>query len=173
DRPMSRALQILDEVIARDPDNLHAHYCRGLIYEATGLPVQAHADFRVVTEKDQSDAHAWYMLGSTVDEDPASSAGRGGEHRPNEESRDEQLADFKKAVECNPYLSAAVYKLAHAYRLRGDQDGWRKLLELWRRLQGQPGGIRVGEEARGYYGEQGRYAQLIKPLDCRESLPSR
>jgi tetratricopeptide (TPR) repeat protein len=167
---MSRALQILDEVIARSPDNLHAHFCRGLIYETTGLLIQAHADFRFVTEKDPSDAHAWYKRGLTVDVDTASTVGRGGETSPIEERRDEQLADFKRALECNPYLSAVVYKLAFAYRQMGDQDRTRKLIDLWKQLEKGRDGIRVGEELSNIYGDQGRYARVINPLAEQAAL---
>ena len=60
------ALDLLDGVIARDPTNLHAHYCRGVLLERLGLWGRAHAEFQTVIDKDPNDAHAWYMLGSTV-----------------------------------------------------------------------------------------------------------
>ncbi len=143
-----------------------------VIYEATGLLAQAHADFRFVTEKDPSDAHAWYMLGSTVDVSPDSSTNQGGDNRPIEARRDEQIADFKKALECNPYLTPAVFKLAVAYRFKGDREWNRELLERWKRLEGGDSGIRVGDEAIHLYGDQGRYARVINPLVDRESLAS-
>jgi tetratricopeptide (TPR) repeat protein len=160
-RSGSRALQLLDEVIARDPDNLHAHYCRGLIYEKAGLLLQAHAEFRTVAEKDPSDALAWYMLGSTVDVDPSSSVPEGDEIRPIEARLDEQISDFKKALERNPHLSAAVYRLAHAYLRKGDRDESKKLFDHWKQLEGGRVGIR---RRRTGPGDQGRYARVIDPL---------
>ena len=41
---------------------------------------------------------------------------------PGPEQAKEQIALFAKALELNPYLTPALYKLAFAYRLHGDAD---------------------------------------------------
>ncbi|HEX4069913.1 MAG TPA: FG-GAP-like repeat-containing protein, partial [Planctomycetaceae bacterium] len=143
-----RALSLLDDVIARDPKNLHAHYCRGLIFVE-----KAHAEFQLVTENDPRDAYAWYMLGSTAD--------GGGPDQGNPE----RIAAFKKALDCNPYLFVAVYKLATAYRKAGDPEAFRTQLELFRRLNGGQDRAGPGDDtSNSYYGGIGRYAQVINPL---------
>ena len=114
---------------------------------------KAHADFQVVVDQDPNDAHAWYMLGSTV-----------GHMVKGGRQADEQIADLKKALECNPYLSAAVYKLSFAYRLAGDQEATKTLLNLWKQLDGGQSGSRFGDEMAKLYGVEGRYAQVINPL---------
>ena len=149
------ALDLLNDVILRDPKNPHARYCRGLMFVGLDATKKAHADFQVVVEQGPSDANAWYMLGATVQPD-----------LNNARQLDEQIADFRKALECNPYLAAAVYMLALASRLSGDRDATRTLLDHWRQLDGGPSGIRYGDEAGGsiWYGDPGRYAWVINPL---------
>ena len=149
---MDKCLSLLEDVIARDPKNPHAHYCRGLILSSRGLLETAHSEFQLVVDNDPNDAHAWYMLGSTVDE-----------HVPGTGSS-EQLAALKKALECNPCLMAAVYKLAIGYRNAGDLEAFRRQLDLFRRLNGGRDRTGPGEDTNNrYYGDIGRYAQVISP----------
>lgn len=164
------AMQILDQILACDPDNLRAHYCRGLIHEQGGSYPRAHADFRFVVEKDPTDAAAWYMLGSTGVMSAELLAGR--------DDAEQELAErpaapqelFRRALECNPYLEAAVYKLAYVVRRQGDQEEARKLLGRWRRLHEGLAGVPVGDEFVTEYGRQGRYARVIEPLVNRAAL---
>ncbi len=156
--PHDEAFNLLDDVLKRNPDNLHAHYCRGLIYETAGLHAKAHSDFQFVVDHDPTDAHSWYMLGSTIDSPP-----EGGESDESEQSRlREQLADFQRAIECNPYSTEATYKLAMAYRRTGDRGACRRWLERWKELWGQDKGYGHGETI--VYHERGRYARMVNGL---------
>jgi hypothetical protein len=168
--PQGQALDLLDDVIARDPKNPYAHFCRGIIYDALALLGKAHAEFQAVLDIDSNDAHAWYMLGSTADVPDSAYHGQGGDVKPIEKQVNEQITAFKRALECNPYLSAAVYKLAFAQRLMGDRETAKKLLDRWKRLGAGSGAIRFGDESSHIYGDQGRYAQVINPLVDQESL---
>src|SRR5258708_2484229 len=58
-----RAMKLLEEAIAKNPQLLHARYCRGLLLLNGGKPAQALADFQFVSERDSADAHAIYYLG--------------------------------------------------------------------------------------------------------------
>ena len=60
------AIAMLTQVVERDPKNLPAHYCRGIILQYLGESIQAHSDFQVVTDNDPSDSAAWYNLGITA-----------------------------------------------------------------------------------------------------------
>ena len=66
-------------MIGRDPANLHARFCRGLILEflGQGRTVDAHNDFLFVAEHDPIDGHAWLKVGATLTsrENPAQPAG--------------------------------------------------------------------------------------------------
>jgi len=159
-----QARDLLNDVIAGDPKNLHAHYCRGLILESLGLIARAHADFQFVVENDPGDAHAWYMLGSTVDLTGIDRANEANQPEPIRAKLNEQITDFLKALQCNPYLTGAVYRLNFAYRSAGDRESARKQLDLWKRLQGDEETAGPGEYTVPGYGGMGRYAEVINPL---------
>lgn len=169
-RDSTWAMQILDQVLACDPDNLHAHYCRGLIHHESGSYPRAHADFRFVVEKDPNDADAWYMLGSSGVMLAELLAGQGDAERVLADRPAEPKELFRRALECNPYLEAAIYKLAIGARHRGDLEEARNLLGRWRRLQKGPAGVPAGDEFVTEYGRQGRYARVIEPPIDRASL---
>ena len=40
---VSQALALLNELLTRDPENIHAHYCRGIILEFLGLKADSFA----------------------------------------------------------------------------------------------------------------------------------
>src|SRR5262249_43718880 len=149
--------------------NPHAWFCRGIIFDYMGLTRRAHAEFRAVVESDPSDAHAWYMLGSTmVEPEPGfvekAKEREGIDVEAIQRKLNEQASYCQKALQCNPYLSAAVYKLALVQRFGGDRVATKRLIDHWKRLDGGPGGIRVGEETSNSYGDQGHYAQVINPF---------
>lgn len=152
------ALGLLDEVLRQEPDNLHAHYCRGLILEFQGQLFEAHKDFVFVTERDPNDAHAWTKVGSTLTapDDPRMPAGR---------DQAQQLIEiYTKAVERNPYLVTSLYKLQQAYGLAGDLDRQHELSDLWGRLNPEGNIAAPGEMIKSFYGDAGRYALIINPF---------
>jgi tetratricopeptide (TPR) repeat protein len=157
------ALVLLEGVLARDPENPHAHYCRGIILHSQGELRRAHDDFRVVTEKDPGDGHAWYKLGATLyAEDsppppaPVRPAGR--------KEAPKQIEIYERAIQCNPYLEAALYGLSRAYSLAGQKEKQEALQKLWLQMKQDrepvPG---PGEVVADRYGEMGRYAQVVGP----------
>jgi tetratricopeptide (TPR) repeat protein len=103
------ALEILDQVVASEPENLHARYCRGLILEFQGELERAHADFKAVVEGDPSDPYAWLKFGITLP-DPK---------RPgftaSIESAPELVEIYTKALERNPNVTLTLFKLQEAY----------------------------------------------------------
>ena len=152
------ALALLDAVLARDPGNLSAHYCRGIILEDLGELGQAHQDFRFVTEHDPGDAHAWYRLGSTLT-DP---------ERPDRPAGPKQagrlIEVYSKALELNPNLVNALYKLQAAYGWSGQRDRQVELIRRWQELDPKSNPAGPGDPAGTTYGEMGRYAQIISPI---------
>ena len=141
-------LDLLDRVIARDPTNPHAHYCRGVVLERLGLLGRAHAEFQAVVDQDPNDVHAWYMLGSTIRVSEPGDSVRGGDLKKTGEKLNEQqdtllrqIACFQRVLQCNPYLMTARYRLAMAYRNAGDQDEFRKQVGLCQELVATETGI--------------------------------
>ncbi len=154
------ALQLLAEVLERDPDNRHAHFCRGIILEQQGDLAEAHKHFKRVTELDPNDAASWYWSGEHPDR-----PGRPQSARRTSQAK-EQVALYSKALACDPYLTPAIYKLSFAYRLAGQPDKQKELLERWSEINPDrqkpvPG---PGDSAEKVYGEMGKYATAIDPF---------
>jgi tetratricopeptide (TPR) repeat protein len=142
------ALMLLDEVLRREPENLHAHYCRGIILEYVGHLDDAHKAFAEVNTRDPRDGHTWYKLASTV-------TGTG------KEALEEQIRGLTKALECNPYLVPALYKLQLASARNKQPERQKELLAMWRQLNPKQNAAAPGDPAETVYGEMGRYARLI------------
>ncbi len=155
---------MVDDVLVRDPANLHAHYCRGIILEYLGQMAQAHEDFVFVTEHDPSDGHAWFKVGSTLC-DPDNP------DRPAGPDQAKQLIEiYTKALERNPYLVNALFKLQAAYGWAGDREKQKELLERWRNLNPKSNPVGSGDLAETFYGEMGRYARIIDPILAFKSV---
>jgi tetratricopeptide (TPR) repeat protein len=147
-----QALELLGDVLTRDPNNLHAHFARAIILQYQGEIARAHDDFAFVAEHDPSDGHAWYGAGSTL-ADPT-----------NSETVKRQIEIFTRALECNPYLTPALYNLQLLKGRAGDRAGQKALLDLWLRLNPERDATGTGETAAKFYGEMGRYATVINPF---------
>jgi tetratricopeptide (TPR) repeat protein len=154
------AISLLDGVLDRDPDNPYAHFCEGIILKQQGNLVDAHRHFKRVTEIDTNDAGGWYWAASTLTDakDPNRTAGR--------DQAKEQILLLDKALERNPYLTPAIYRLAFAYRLAGQPQKQLDLLDRWKKINPDrpepvPGpGALAGE----VYGEMGKYASVVNPF---------
>jgi tetratricopeptide (TPR) repeat protein len=161
------ALQILAGVLERDAANPYGHYCRGIILQQQGRLGEAHEHFKRVTEIDPNDAAAWYWLASTVSE---------GSNPLQFDARDQakrQIEPLAKALELNPYLVPAMYKLQQAYRLSNDPKKAKELMERFQvlkqdRAQAAPG---PGDILETKYGDMGKYATVIDPFPRPNPLP--
>ncbi len=153
------ALALLDAVLVRDPDNLHAHYCRGVILQYLGGDriAEAHEAFAKVVESDPNDAHAWMYYGSTL---PLPE-----ESTPEARKRltDRQLEIFGKSVACNPYLVPALYYLSRAEIVAGHRDKYDEITERFLKLDPEKNPAGSGDEGEQVYGQMGKYASLIHP----------
>src|SRR5271157_4568051 len=154
------ALQLLSWVMAQDPDNAHAHFCTGIILEQQGDLPGAHKHFQRITELDPHDATSWYWSASTLTDPelPLLST--------SPKLAKEQAALYSKALELDPSLTQAIYRLAMAPRLAGEPQKQQSLLERWGknnpdRPQPAPG---PGNSAAKVYGEMGTYATVITPF---------
>jgi tetratricopeptide (TPR) repeat protein len=154
------ALQLLADVLKRDPDNRHAHYCIGIILEQQGSLVEAHKHFRRVTQLDPHDATSWYWAASTLTDpqNPLLSTSPA--------LAKEQAALYARALDIDPYLVQALYRLAFVSRLAGEPAKQKTFLDRWNKLnpdrpQPVPG---PGNSVAKSYGEQGKYATVINPF---------
>ncbi len=162
---IDEAARLLTAVIARQPNNPWAYFSRGIINADKARFEEANRDFEAATRIDPTDANAWLEYASTIDveaeEDPETRRARAVK----------QVKFFTRALECNPYLTTATYKLAYAYRDSGDFASLKRLYAefLVHNPERNPAGS--GEVAKLTYGEMGRYAMVIDPFP-RPTAPS-
>jgi cytochrome c-type biogenesis protein CcmH/NrfG len=136
---VTRAQEVFNGVLACDADNKHAHYCLGMIALYVGQLREAHEHFANVNRLDPEDAHTWLRLGTTHPDGPTSAAARD---------------CFEKALQFNPYLNEARYRLAFA-----QTDPAKK-----QALLAEHEGLSKADlftESRIVYAEMGKYADVI------------
>lgn len=135
------AKEVFREVLRRDPNSPHAHYCLGILDLYVSKLSDAHAHFLAVSGIDAGDAHTWLRLGATHPNGPDSPAAR---------------ECFEKALALNPYLNEARYRLAMT--LRGvDEKRFLQLLDDHKALTLADRFAESGIK----YGEMGKYADVI------------
>ena len=156
------ALELFAEVLKRDPKNCYAHYCRGLILNQEGRLPETHREFVAVTEIDPNDAHAWYWRGVTVtDTDENDKPTK--INIPKEQDR-----CFTKALELNPFLTFAAYRLAAVKGQLRQSKSQSELHALWNKINPELNAAGQGEAYDIVYGGMGRYATLIDPHSLRQ-----
>ncbi len=168
------ALALMDIVLKRDPNNLHARYCRGIIlhYLTGDLEhpeniIRAHNDFQAVVNADPNDGYSWYKLAMTVwKPDPETPSG-GLPAGP--QATDKKIQYLSKAFELAPYLTAVLHELHLTYRLKGDLETQKKLIARWYRLNTESDLAAPGEKLSNAYGEAGKYANALDPLGPRSA----
>lgn len=141
DADLARASKIFEEVLKKEPDNPHAHFCLGVIHEYQGRVAEANKHFTEVTRIDPADPHAWYYRAAT---------------HPDKDNAAESKAFYRKALDLDPNFNSARYALVihgHDY----DVDKSKQLLEEHRRLH-EAGWERT---AGLKYTERGKYAECI------------
>jgi tetratricopeptide (TPR) repeat protein len=169
------ALALLDDVIKRFPDNLHAHYCRGIILQFLMADpqhpenlIRAHDDFKFISEADPTDSHVWYKLAETL-YDPSTRDNPNGPRMVGPEILPKKIEYLNKALEQNPYLASALHQLHLSYAQSGDRATQAKLIVKWRRLNPLMNTAAPGEVISNLYGSMGRYAQAIDPSPDRQA----
>jgi tetratricopeptide (TPR) repeat protein len=178
-RAFEDAVNLLDSVLEREPDNVRAHYCRGLILQALGPAdelapdprhphrlAEAHEDFLEVTRRDPHDAHAWYYAAHTTPDPDNPDA-------PATSTR-KRAADtirlYSKALELDPFLVPAIYELSRVYIINGKRKEYDALAARFMKVnpENKPWLTGVGEITKSY-GDMGRYSRVIElPRPGRE-----
>jgi len=102
-----------EEVLRRDPDNPHAHFCLGLLLKYKEDGKEAIRHFEAVLKKVPNDAYTLYWLGHL--KTPGS---------------DEQTAYFRKALKQNRHLTGAIYGLSQNLRLNDPKEAQKLSDEL-------------------------------------------
>ena len=160
---MDEAVGLLDGVLAREPNNPTALYCKGIIREFQGQFREAHDLFGKVLAIDPTDAHAWLERGATLTNptEPDLPAGT--------DQAAELIGFYSKALENNPYLVPAMFKLQAAYGWAGEADQRDRLMALWQRFNPKLNAAANGDPAAQVYGEMGKHARILNPFPRREA----
>ena len=117
------AADLLDTVIARDPANLRAKYCRAILYMDSGDSQNSKKLFEEVATADPSDAYALYYAGKA---------------HADSGNTDEALRYFLRAKDIDPYLRSAYYGALQAFQRLGNMESAQEYLEAFQRLEGNP-----------------------------------
>lgn len=140
--PVIRAQGIFKEVLTKDPDNRHAHYCLGIIAQYVGKFPEAYEHYQAVNKLDANDAHTWLRLGTCHPKGALSAEAR---------------ECFEKAVKLDPYLNEARYRLFQALQ-ESNPEGSKEQLDEFERLRAIEWETMSRIER---YSEQGKYADVI------------
>ena len=138
DPNLHRATRLFKEILKKDSDNPHAHFCLGVIFKYQNKIEEAKKHFAEVTRIDPHDPHAWYYLGYTSLETP-----------------DFQKECYEKAVQFGPYLRRALNGLQALVR-PDDPKRADEMLDAFKKLDKN-----FGFPEKDRYGEMGRYAEVI------------
>ena len=137
---IKRAIQQLEFVLSKDPDNPYGHFCLGMILEYHRHFPDAIPHYEAVTRIDPTDAGAWFRLGYVLEQNDA----------PPERVQE----CYETAQRLNPYMRATMNAL-----FRKLAPGPSKvMMEEMERLNNHE----VSESISTKYTEQGsKYAQVI------------
>ena len=117
------ALELLNQVLADDPENLRALYMSGLLYLYQGETTQSLASLRKVADADPNDAYAAYFI--------AQNLVQLGE-------LDEALMWYRQSFEVDAYLRSAYYGAALALRRMDRREDAGRMLAAYERLKDNP-----------------------------------
>jgi tetratricopeptide (TPR) repeat protein len=144
-----RCRKTFEDVLRRDADNPHAHFCLGilLMYQKDGDEARKH--FAAVQKKDPNDAYSWYWIGTLK-----------------EPGTPEQSECFREALKRNRHLSGAIYGLSQNLR-RDDAERSQAMIEEMEALK------RSDWEniAQVKYSRMGPYAEVMGRTSDRPPPP--
>jgi hypothetical protein len=153
-----RARKVFREVLAKDPDNPHAHFCLGIIMYFEGKVqerTKATAHFEAVNKQDPSDAATWYWLGRSL------------EHA----DKPRAAKCIRQALKIDPQLATAYYIL-RPLLIATDRKEADRALDEFRALRfpdddSDTRGNKIGIN----YAQMGRYGEVIGGLPDPRAKP--
>jgi hypothetical protein len=148
-----RAKGIFREILAKEPDNPHAHYCLGIMAQYFGDLPTAYEHFAAVNKVDPRDAQTWLRLGTCHPDGPQSPAAR---------------TCLEQALRLDPYLNEARYRLFQTIQADDPKAAKAVLAEFEKLREGDwENPSRLDK-----YTEQGKYAEAIGLDPTRTRNPS-
>jgi len=118
-----RALDLLNEVIEKDPTHLRARYCAGLLYLNAGDASRALEYFQAVAIAAPDNAFAQYYTGLCLTQIGEADAA---------------LEHYERAIALDPYLRSGYYGLFQTLQRAGETDRAKEMLALFQKLADNP-----------------------------------
>ncbi len=118
-----KALELLYKVLEKEPQNIRARYCAGLLELYRGEPQKALVTLQTVLKTDPRDAEALYFMGKAsmqLNKYP------------------EALDFFNRAALSDPYLHSAYYGMIMALRQLGKMEESMVKIKEFQRLKNNP-----------------------------------
>ena len=116
------AMEILHAALETDSDNLRARYCTGLLMYRSAEPgALEHLEF--VAHGDPGDPYAAYFHGRALEQ---------------ADRADEALAEYRRALDLDPYLRSAIYRMSRILLRSGHTDEGMALQETFEKLADNP-----------------------------------
>ncbi len=150
-----QALEILQNVLDRDPEHLRALYVSGLLRLYLGETEAAVGHLRRVADSDPADAYAFYFL--------AQSLLQQGE-------MEKALDSYRRAMELDPYLRSAYYGAGLVLRRLGRAEEAREMLSAYERFADNPR-ARLAEFKYTRMGRKAETIALASAEPARDPLP--
>jgi hypothetical protein len=145
------ALAMLADVLKKQPGNLRARYCYGLLELHQGNAEKALELFQTVLKAEPGDADVLYFIGKTLVQ----------------LSRHAEAIDFfKRSVEKDQYLQSNYYGMLMAMRQLGRNNEARTVIREFQKMRNNPRARLVEFK----YTKMGRKAE-VKTLDLADTAP--
>ena len=149
-----KALALLNNVLAQEPDNVRAAYVAGVLRLRNGNNAAAIAAFQRVLDTDSTDAYAWYHLGSAQEASDAAAA----------------VEAYQHAVDLDPYLRSAWYRLGQVSARLDQPARASTALHEFERLETNPRAVMI-KPVYGRLGPKALAATLDLPSPSRSIPP--
>ncbi|HEV2971263.1 MAG TPA: FG-GAP-like repeat-containing protein [Pirellulales bacterium] len=120
---LDQSLKLLRGVLARDPSNLRANYCVGILLYNGSATAEARQHFELVAKADPSDGYAAYYTGRCLFDG---------------EKFAESLEWYRRAIKADPYLQSAYYGCFQTLQRLGRGDEAKPMLADFEKLAKNP-----------------------------------
>jgi tetratricopeptide (TPR) repeat protein len=120
---LEQSLKRLRDVLARDPSNLRANYCVGILLYNGSATAEARQHFELVAKADPSDGYAAYYTGRCLFDG---------------EKFAEALEWYRRAIKADPYLQSAYYGCFQTLQRLGRGDEAKPMLADFEKLAKNP-----------------------------------
>lgn len=153
DKDLEYALQLLETVLTREPRNLRANYCAGLIKTYLGPPADPLPHFRIAAELDPHDADVIFLLAKAQEQ---------------AEELDAASLNYQRCLEINEYYASALLGLGRIERMAGNMEQATQWLEQFESMKSNPN-CRVFEFA---YKRMGQYGEVaVSSTNSQKETP--